>query len=195
ARPARRHPVAGPPAHPPDLRVAERAGSASRTEAGLIQTLVGDPVPHDRREALIQEQRLEGRPAMPHELAKAGGNRQGAKRVEAPEADGGPVGGGLAKADATQPPRVREHELAAVVEHQMELSEAGRPRVIGPLPARLELDARPTRRGVEASRHPEVETRPRAAVELEPEMLTVAAHPSHTAAREGATEARRRHPP
>src|SRR5262249_33796801 len=59
-------------------------------------------------------------------------------------------------------------------------------------PARLELDARPTRRGVEAARHSEVETRPRPAVELEPEVLAVAAHPSHTAAHKSATEARGR---
>src|SRR5262245_21358917 len=114
-------------------------------------------------------------------------------RVEAQEADGRLVGGILAEADAPEPSRVRHHQLAAVVEDQLELREAGRPCVIRPFPTRLELDARPARRGVEAARHAEVETRPGAAVELEPQVLAVAAQRPHAAAYEGFTEASGRH--
>src|SRR5215831_18846663 len=46
------HHMAEGAAHPRDLRVAERAGPASRIEPRLVQDLIGDPVPHSCREAL-----------------------------------------------------------------------------------------------------------------------------------------------
>src|SRR5215472_12620601 len=102
--------------------------------------------------------------------------------IEAQQADGWLVRGIVTQSDPAQPSRIGDDELAPVVEDELQLREARRPRVVGPLATRLELDARATGRGVESTGHSEVQTRPRPAVELEPQVLAVPLHRAHAPA-------------
>src|SRR5258705_218955 len=95
-----------------------------------------------------------------------------------------------AEPDTPEAPRIGHDQLAAVVEDEMELGEARRPRVIRLLARRFELHPRSARRGVEAARHAEVKAGPRPAIQLKPEMLAVALHVLHATAHEGPLDAR-----
>src|SRR6266508_1087199 len=99
-----------------------------------------------------------------------------------------------AKPDAPEAARIGHDQLAPVVEDEVQLGEAGRPRVVRLLARRFELHAGAAGRGVEAARHAEVKARPRPAVQLEPEMLAVALHVLHATAHERPTDSRGRHP-
>src|SRR2546430_3443582 len=115
-------------------------------------------------------------------------------RVEAEPADGWLPRGIAAQPDAPESAAVRHHQLAAVVEDELELGEARRPCAVGLLAARLELHPRTAGGRVETARHAEVKAGPGPAVQLEPEMLAVALHGLHATADERPTESRGRHP-
>src|SRR5262249_52354099 len=93
------------------------------------------------------------------------------ERVEAEQADRRLVAGIVTKADAAESSRVGHHQLTAAGQFHLELPEPWRPlRAAIVLAARLELHALNIRR-MEPALHPEVEDRPRPAIELQPEML------------------------
>src|SRR5712691_7030733 len=187
------HALEGGP-HPRDLGVRQRVRAPPGIEARLVQHLVGDPVADPGREALIEQQRLERCPALPHEIAEGREGRQGPMRVEAEQADGRLVGWIVAQADPTETTRVGDDELAAVVEDELELREARGPRAVRAPRARLEPHARASGRRVEAARHAEVQAWPRPAIQLEPEMLAVTLHGKDATAHEGLAESRGGHP-
>src|SRR5712691_10320955 len=110
--------------------------------------------------------------------------------VEAEQTDRRLVRGIPAQPDPAEAPGIRDDELAAVVEDQLELREARRPRAVRPFPARLELHPRAAGCRVEAARHAEVEAGPGPAVQLEPEVLAVALHGKHATADESFAESR-----
>jgi hypothetical protein len=117
---------------PRDLGIGQRVRAPPRIEACLVQHLVGDPVAHAGREALIEEQRLEGRRAR---RARGSRNRAKGGRPRCASKPSRLMGGSLAGSRRSRMrPRRRAsatHELAAVVEDEMELGEARWPRVLG----------------------------------------------------------------
>src|SRR6266511_4998527 len=173
-----------------DLGIRQRTRASPGIETGLVQHLIRDPVAHPGREALIEQQRLERRRARPHEIAKARKRGQGTVRVESEPADRWLARGIPAQPDAPEPPCIRHHELAAVVEDEMELREARRPRAVRFFPARLELHGGAAGGRVEVAGHAEVQARPRPAVELEPEVLAVTRDPPYPTTDEGSPDAR-----
>src|SRR6266481_4465148 len=134
------------------------------------------------------------RRAAPHEVPKPRKRREASMGVEAETADGRLPGGIAAEPDAPEAARIGHDQLAPVVENEVQLGEAGRPRVVRLLARRFELHAGAAGRGVEAARHAEVQAGPRPAVQLEPEMLAMALHVLHAAAHERPTDSRGRHP-
>src|SRR5262249_13163378 len=85
-------------------------------------------------------------------------------------------------------------ELASLLHGHDELGEAGGPAVVAPGTAfRDQVDAR-LARGVKPARHAEVEDGPGRPVELEPEVLAVAANPEDLAPDERLPDPARGHP-
>src|SRR5262245_39512298 len=103
------------------------------------------------------------------------------ERVEAEQADRRLRARIVAQPYAPEPPRVAECDLGPVVEHQVQLEESGRPDVrIRPAAFRHE-PAAALAANFDLAGHPEVEARPRAAVELEPQVLAVPMRGHHAA--------------
>ena len=88
-RPHRRlHHAAHGLAQPSRLVPRERARSAPRIDARLVQDLVGDPVPHPGRERLVEQHRLYRGRALGEARRELRGRGQVVEGVEAEEADG-----------------------------------------------------------------------------------------------------------
>ncbi len=172
---------------PPAFRGGERAGAALGGDARLVEHLVRDPVADAGREGLVEQHRLDRRLPLAQHRVEARGCGQRAPGVEAERADRRLGGRVLAQPDAAEAPAVGQGQLAAAREAQVELGEARRP--VGPIDTTVGDEAdRAARRQVDAAGHAEVQARPRAAVELEPQVLAVPSHRLHPPADQGAPE-------
>ena len=160
-------------AQAPRLGIAQRGRPPAGIDPGLEQHLVRDPVADSSSERLVEEQRFEDAPALPHQLREPCRRRHREQRVEAELRDGRLVLGILAQEDTPQPASVRHRQLAAVVQVQPNLHEARRPHRRVLARSRLQLQRRGGGR-LEAARHPEVEQRMRRRVQLQPELLAPA---------------------
>src|SRR5262245_38097854 len=181
------------PPDAPDLGRRQRVGPPARVDPRLIEHLVGDPVPDARRKRLVEQHRLDRRRALAEERRKPAERRQLMERVEAEQADRRLATGIVAQAHAPEPPRVAKRDLGAVVEHQVQLEEPGRPDVrMRPAAFRHE-PASALAADFDLAGHPEVKARPRPAVELKPEVLAVPMRGYHAASQQRPPDARLAH--
>src|SRR6267378_5412203 len=180
-------------AQPPDLRRREHVGAAARIDAGLVEHLVGDPVPHARRERLVEQHRLDRRRALAEERRQAAEGRQLVERVEAEQADRRLGARVVAQPHAPEPARVAKRDFGAVVEHQVQFEESGRPDVRMRPAALGHEPAAALATDFDLAGHPEVEARPGTAVELEPQVLAVPVRRQHAASNQRPPHARRAH--
>ena len=166
---------------------------SSGIDPGLIEHLVGDPVADARGEGLVEQHGLHRRRPPGEEPDQGAHRRQAVEGVEAESAHRRLRPGVPAEPDAAEAPGVGPGELAALVEGHDELREPGGPAVVtAPSALGHEVDARPEGR-VEPAGHAEVEDGPRPPIQLEPEVLAVAADGQDPAAHQRLPEPRRRH--
>jgi len=99
----------------------------------------------------------------------------------------------VAQAHTAQSPRVAERDLAAVPEHEKQLEKAGRPLTLTRPAAFHHEAAAAAAADLDPAGHPEVKARPGPAVELEPEVLAVAAGRDHPTTQQSPPHARRAH--
>src|SRR5688572_6562351 len=187
------HDVAEGGAQPADLVVGEGAGATARIDARLIEHLVGDPVADAGGERLVEQQRLHRRRARADERGEVRRRRQLAEGIEAEQADWRLPLRIITEPHATEPAGVRVGELAAIVELHPQLHEPRRPGEAGAILAMRDQAQGAATGRMESAGHPEMQARPRAAVELEPEMLAVSPHGPHAPPQQRAPPARRRH--
>src|SRR5436309_2383741 len=117
----------------------------------------------------------------------------GPVRVEAEQADRRLGARVVAQPHAPEPARVAKRDFGAVVEHQVQLEESGRPDVRMRPAALGHEPAAALATDFDLAGHPEVKARPGPAIELEPEVLAVTSRRDDAASDQGAAHTGRAH--
>ena len=157
-----------------ELPVVEIHDPSLRRHLRLVEDLVGDPVSDARGEGLIEKEPLGGHPAASDELAERGRAGHLEQRIESEFRDRRLVAGVVAKSDPAESPGIGHREPAAVLELQFDLPESGSVRFVVV--------------SVEGARHPEVQQQGGGVLELQPQLLAMAAGGQHPLAAKSAAD-------